>query len=122
MHQVPSSVRLVARGKADWSDRIAYQPETDYRSGAGVLQFAQPGGSYSGLPGQLPAGIQVAHKEGDMTGVSNDVGIVFTSRPYILCVLSRGQRDTEAGFKRIADISRLVYDYQERVYGGNLEA
>ncbi|MBC7339961.1 MAG: serine hydrolase [Firmicutes bacterium] len=32
-----------------------------------------------GLPGQLPPGLQVAHKEGDMTGVGNDVGIVFSS-------------------------------------------
>ncbi|MGE5484082.1 MAG: serine hydrolase [Ignavibacteriales bacterium] len=200
--------RLVAQGKANWTDRIAYQPETDYRSGAGALQtFASPGGTYSlralcnlaitlsdnvakamlvrhfgatdferfmaslgaqqphvdgqdpttardmaiylqevlrlareepelgsrmiddlsntiwhvGLPGRLPAGIQVAHKEGDITGVSNDVGIVFARRPYILCVLSRGQSDTEAGFGKIAAISKMVYDYQEQANRGNLQ-
>ncbi|HHY96198.1 MAG TPA: serine hydrolase [Firmicutes bacterium] len=190
---------LVAQGKASWSDRVAYRPATDYRTGAGAMQFfAQPGNTYSlrvlsnlaitlsdnvakamlvrhlgkgnieafmaqlgasqphvdggepttardmaiylqaalklaqerpdlggrllddlshtiwhvGLPGQLPPELQVAHKEGDITGVSDDVGIVFASRPYILCVLSRGQQDIEGGFRKIAQISRLVYDYQ----------
>jgi beta-lactamase class A len=194
---------LVAQGKADWTDRVAYQPASDYRTGAGALQFfAGAGQTYSlrvlsslaitlsdnvakamlvrhlgadnirqfmtslgashpnldggepttardmaiylqavlrlarenpelgwrmiddlshtvwhvGLPGQLPPGLQVAHKEGDITGVANDVGIVFSSHPYILCILSQGQQDIEAGFRKISDISRLVYEYQDRVY------
>ncbi|MDI6895448.1 MAG: class A beta-lactamase-related serine hydrolase [Bacillota bacterium] len=196
---------LVAQGRASWADRVAYQPATDYRTGAGALQFfAGDGQTYSlrvlsnlaitlsdnvakamlvrhlgadnirqfaaslgashpnldggepttardmaiylqavlrlarenpelgwrmiddlshtiwhvGLPGQLPPGLQVAHKEGDITGVSNDVGIVFSSHPYILCILSQGQQDIEAGFRKISEISRLVYDYQEQVYRG----
>lgn len=195
---------LVAQGKVSWTDRVAYHPETDYRSGAGALQFFAPAGAtYSlrtltnlaltlsdnvakamlvrylgadnlkefmaglgassprvdgqdpttardmaiylqealrlarerpelgerllddlshtiwhvGLPGELPPSLQVAHKEGDLAGVANDVGIVFASRPYILCVLSRGQADTEAGFAKIARLSRMVYDYQRNLPG-----
>jgi len=194
---------LVAEGKANWADRVAYQPATDYRAGAGALQFfATPGQTYSlrvlcnlaitlsdnvakamlvrhlgaedirqfmaslgashpnldggepttardmaiylqavlqlarehpelgwrmiddlshtiwhvGLPGQLPPAVQVAHKEGDITGVCNDVGIVFSTHPYILCILSQGQQDIEAGFRKISEISRLVYEYQEWAY------
>ncbi|HHY47191.1 MAG TPA: serine hydrolase [Firmicutes bacterium] len=66
-----------------------------------------------GLPGKLPPGLIVAHKEGDVSGVANDVGIVFASRPYILVVLSRGAYDVDQGFANIASISRIVYDYQE---------
>ncbi len=194
---------LVARGALRWTDRVAYNPGTDYRGGAGALQFfAREGSRYSlrllsnlvitlsdnvakamlvrflgaenivrfmvslgalqphvagedpttavdmtiyleavlrfaqgcpalgcriiddlahtmwneGLPARLPPEIVVAHKEGDITGVSDDVGIVFARHPYILSVLSQGQEDIEAGFRKIADISRLVYNYQEAVY------
>ena len=70
-----------------------------------------------GLPGQLPPHVRVAHKEGSITGVADDVGIVFARRPYILCVLSQGVEDVDAGFADIARISRLVYDFQERLAG-----
>lgn len=65
-----------------------------------------------GLPGKLPPEIRVAHKEGDVWGVANDVGIIFAPRPYILVVLSKGETDVDKGFGRIAEISRMVYDYQ----------
>ena len=68
-----------------------------------------------GLSGQLPPHVGVAHKEGSITGVADDVGIVFARRPYILCVLSQGVEDIDAGFADIARISRLVYDFQERL-------
>ncbi len=66
-----------------------------------------------GLSGLLPDGVKVAHKEGDVSGVANDAGIVFSSRPYILVVLSRNQEDIDQGFREIAEISRMVYDFQE---------
>ncbi len=68
-----------------------------------------------GLPGKLPKDVRVAHKEGDVSGVANDVGIVFGPRPYILVVLSKGVQDIDAGFARIAEISKIVYDYQGKV-------
>ena len=54
----------------------------------------------------------MAHKEGDVWGVADDAGIVFARRPYILVVLSRGETDVDKGFTRIAEISRIVYDFQ----------
>ncbi len=192
--------RLVAEGKADFAERIAYQPESDYATGAGILQYeARAGDTYSlrvlanlaitisdnvatrmllrrlgrdnladfmrrlggrtvypegrnvttardmgrymeavlafarerpdlgnrllddmahsiyhvGLPGELPVRVTVAHKEGDLEGVADDVGIVFGSRPFILCVLSEGVADVDQGFRDIARLSRLVFDYQE---------
>ncbi len=191
---------LVAQGKANWDDRVAYQAATDYRTGAGALQHsAREGDTYSlrvlsnlaitisdnvakamlvrhlgrenikafmvglgatspnlngeepttardmaiylqavlqlaqehpdlggrmlddlshtiwhiGLPGELPPQLQIAHKEGNITGVANDVGIVFSPHPYILCILSQGQPDVDQGFRKIARLSRLVYEYQE---------
>lgn len=66
-----------------------------------------------GLPGELPPDVRVAHKEGDISGVADDVGVVFASRPYILAVMSEGVPDIETGFADIARISRMVYDFQE---------
>lgn len=66
-----------------------------------------------GLPGELPDNVTVAHKEGDVTGVSNDFGVVYGSRPFLIVVLSKGQADPEAGFKPIAHLTKLAYDYQE---------
>ena len=68
-----------------------------------------------GLPGKLPEDVTVAHKEGDVWGVANDAGIVFAQRPYILVVLSKGIYDIDQGFGNIAEISRMVYDYQMSV-------
>lgn len=69
----------------------------------------------AGLNGELPANVLVAHKEGDVTGVSNDFGVVFSRRPYLLVVLSSGQPDPDAGFQYIAHVSRLAYDYEEQL-------
>ncbi|MEW6276718.1 MAG: serine hydrolase [Bacillota bacterium] len=65
-----------------------------------------------GLPGKLPPEVKAAHKEGDVWRVANDAGIVFARRPYILVVLSQGETDVDKGFARIAEISRMVYDFQ----------
>ena len=71
----------------------------------------------AGLNGQLPPDAVTAHKEGDVTGVSNDYGMVFILRPYLLAVLSTNQADAEAGFQYIARISRLAYDYEQALAG-----
>jgi beta-lactamase class A len=69
-----------------------------------------------GLPLLLPDSIPVAHKEGDLDGVANDVGIVFLpDRPYLLAILSRDQPDVKAGFREIARLSKMVYDFHEPV-------
>lgn len=68
-----------------------------------------------GLPGKLPDNVIVAHKEGDLPGVSNDVGIVFASQPYIISILSTNQSSIDQGFADISEISRMIYEYQEKM-------
>lgn len=197
--------QLVAEGKLDWQNKLAYNSKMDYDGGAGILQFsAHDGDKYSlrilsnlaitisdniaanmlrryvgldnlavfmrliggetvypggknittardmaaymqavlnfyaqnkelgrrllddmanpiyhvGLPGKLPDNITVAHKEGDVWGVANDFGVVYGSRPFILVVLSKNVQDLDQGFANIADISKIVYDYQEALAHG----
>jgi len=68
-----------------------------------------------GLPGRIPAKVLVAHKEGQITGVNNDAGVVFGNRPYILVVMSDGILNIDKGFANITTISRMVYDYQQKI-------
>ncbi len=67
----------------------------------------------TGLNRFIAGEVTVAHKEGDVNGVSNDVGVVYADHPYVVAVMSKGQDDVEAGFQRIGEISRLIYQYQE---------
>lgn len=57
----------------------------------------------------------VAHKEGDITGVADDVGIVYADFPYIISIMSRGHGDVEVGFEKIGEISRIIFDYQNNL-------
>ncbi len=56
--------------------------------------------------------VEVGHKEGDVTGVSDDVGVVYADHPYLIAIMSKGQDDVELGFERIGELSRIVFDYQ----------
>ena len=65
------------------------------------------------IPAGLPSGIKVAHKTGDITGVAHDAAIVYPSNrsPYVLVVLTKGITDQKKSDKLIADLSRMVYEY-----------
>lgn len=65
------------------------------------------------IPAKLPAGVKVAHKTGDITGVRHDSGIIFIpdGRKYILVLLSKKLEKTEAGIEAMADVSEIIYNY-----------
>jgi beta-lactamase class A len=60
--------------------------------------------------------VTVAHKEGDIMGVADDVGVIYAYRPYILSIMSKGHDDVELGFEKIGQISRMVFDYQVSLF------
>lgn len=49
-----------------------------------------------------------AHKTGDYDEYVNDVGIVFTEKPYILVAYTYNLQD---GYEDIARVSKMVYEY-----------
>lgn len=63
----------------------------------------------------LPAGvsddIRVSHKYGREGHVINDAGIVFTDKPYVVVIMTKGIIETEAE-EIIPDISRIVYEIE----------
>ena len=54
----------------------------------------------------------VAHKMGALNDKFHDVGIVFGSRPYIITIFIDDAWEA-VSLQTLADISRMVYDYQE---------
>ncbi len=69
------------------------------------------------LPRLLPRGTRVAHKTGDLPGLTHDVGLVYApAGPFVLAVLTEwhGQASPHTA---IAELARQVYDYFEARYG-----
>lgn len=65
------------------------------------------------IPAKLPVEVKVAHKTGSITGVRHDSGIVFLpdGRKYVLVLLSKEMKNTDAGIESMAVASELVYKY-----------
>lgn len=68
------------------------------------------------IPALLPKDVKVAHKTGVITALHHDTGIVFlpNGREYILILLSKNLKDFDKGTTRMAEASKLVYDYVVR--------
>jgi beta-lactamase class A len=68
------------------------------------------------LPARLPAGVRVAHKTGEISGVRHDGGLVILpdGRRYVLVLLSRKLAHVEAALAALSEVSRLVYEHFAR--------
>jgi beta-lactamase class A len=61
------------------------------------------------LPAGLPEGVAVAHKTGNLPGLTHDAGIIFTpSGPRVVVVMTWDAFDADA-YEFIADVGSLVY-------------
>jgi beta-lactamase class A len=66
----------------------------------------------------LPDEIKIATKSGSITGVRNDVGIVYAPRPYAVALASKGSNDhrehmDNEGVLTLARVSKLLYDFTQ---------
>jgi len=68
------------------------------------------------IPRDLPEGLQIANKPGELEAVRNDSGIVFLqNRPYIICVMTTYLVRERDGEEAIAKISAAAYRYFDRL-------
>jgi len=66
------------------------------------------------IPRELPDGVQVANKPGELEGVRTDSGIVFSAnRPFVISVMTAYARDESAAERAISEIAREAYHYFE---------
>jgi len=61
------------------------------------------------IPAGLPAGITVAHKTGEITGIHHDAAIVYAQKPFVLVILVRGINERDKSSALMAAITRIVY-------------
>lgn len=61
------------------------------------------------IPKGIPGNIKVSHKYGSLLHVRNDAGIVFSQKPFVLVILSKGIVEKDAK-EVIPQISRIVYE------------
>jgi len=68
------------------------------------------------IPRDLPEGLRVANKAGELEGVRNDSGIVFAqNRPYVICVMTTYLRRERDGEDAITQISAAAYRMFDRL-------
>lgn len=66
------------------------------------------------IPAQMPEGVHVANKTGELGNVENDAGIIFDTAKgadLVICFMSQGLVDTGSAQQSIANISRGIYGY-----------
>ena len=70
------------------------------------------------IPRDLPAGLVVANKPGELEAVRNDSGIVFVEgRPYVICVMAsflRNERDGEEAISKVSLDTWRMFDRLSR--------
>jgi beta-lactamase class A len=98
-----------ARALLQLLEAIAHGQAVDAASSRQMLAVLERQTVNDRIPAGLPAGIRVAHKTGEITGVRHDAAIVFARRPFVLVVLTRGVPDPQAASALIADITRQLY-------------
>lgn len=61
------------------------------------------------IPYFIPKGIKIAHKTGEDDGITNDVALVFSEKPYVICFAAYGTnvQMTEDFYRKTA---KLCYD------------
>jgi beta-lactamase class A len=68
----------------------------------------------SEIPHDLPEGVQVANKPGNLKGVRTDSGIVFAkNRPFVISVMTQNARDIHRASARICRIALEAFRYFE---------
>ncbi|MDD3794976.1 MAG: class A beta-lactamase-related serine hydrolase [Lachnospiraceae bacterium] len=64
------------------------------------------------IPAQMPEGVSVANKTGELSDVENDAGIIYNAANDLIVVfMSEHLLDVGAAQSTIASISRQIYDY-----------
>jgi beta-lactamase class A len=70
----------------------------------------------SWIPRDLPDGLKIANKPGELEGVRNDSGVIFVDkRPYILCVMTTYLRRERDGEEAISNISLAAWRMFDRM-------
>jgi beta-lactamase class A len=67
------------------------------------------------IPRNLPEGLKIANKPGELEGVRNDSGVVFAEhRPYVICIMTTYLRRERDGEEAISNVSLAAWRMFDR--------
>jgi beta-lactamase class A len=97
---------------------LAYRGDlVDQESSAEMLDLLSRQQINDRLPRLLPRNTRVAHKTGELPGLTHDVGVIYApTGPFVLAVLTEWGT-SGAPSAAIARLARQIYDYFEERYG-----
>jgi beta-lactamase class A len=98
-----------AQGLAVLLEAIAKGEAVDADASRQMVAILERQKFNEGIPAGLPAGVQVAHKTGELTKLHHDAAIVYAKRPFVLVILVRGMPDIKDSSALMADITRQLY-------------
>ena len=97
-----------ARDMAVLMEAVAAGAGVSAESRREMLSLLLQEGIRGGIPAGVPANSAVAHKTGNLAGLSHDVALIWgPGGPYVLAVLSDRSFESE----QLAVVSRAVWDY-----------
>ena len=77
-----------------------------------MLEILKRGTGKNMLLRNLPEGTLVAHKNGTVSGVRADMGIIFSpAGPLSVCAVTEENKNDGLATEKIGEVTRLVYDY-----------
>ena len=78
-----------------------------------ILRFLTKTGWEDRIPVGVPEGVRVAHKIGTEIGVFSDAGIVFAQKPFVLVIMTKEAKETEAK-EILPKIAKVVWEFEEK--------
>jgi len=78
-----------------------------------ILKFLTKTGWEGRIPAGIPKEVRVAHKIGTEIGVFSDAGIVFSQKPFVLVIMSKEARESEAK-EALPKIAKAIWEWEEK--------
>lgn len=104
--------RTCAKDLAEYAEELYRLYSNDPAAYEGLIEDLCNTEFSWGIPAGTPNGTRVAHKIGYNTAYAthNDLGIVFGTEDYVLCVMTESGSETQAK-DTIAEVSRMIDEY-----------
>jgi len=78
-----------------------------------ILKFLTKTGFEDRIPAGIPKEVRVAHKIGTEIGVFSDAGIIFSQKPFVLVIMTKEARESEAK-EALPKIAKAVWEWEEK--------
>lgn len=97
---------------ADFLKEVYDEEDSDFSHASDMYALLKAQTRRNKIPAQLPQGVKVANKTGELSDVENDAGILYDSaNDLVIVFLSQGLVNASAAQSTIASLSKEIYTY-----------